>query len=103
LDNEPWAELADAVSAIRSQLEDAMERGQGEKVRFRTGPVEMEFAVDVRKDAEARAKVMVLPWGAEAKGGYTAGSTSRVRITLQPVDDTGDDLTINARSQSRPD
>jgi hypothetical protein len=80
-----------------------MESGEKEAVRFRTGPVEMEFAIDVKKDAEARAKIMVLPWSAEAKGGYAASRTSKVKIVLHPAGEDGADLTINAHSDSRPD
>ncbi|MFJ7305207.1 trypco2 family protein [Streptomyces sp. NPDC099088] len=100
---EPWAGLADAISAVRAELDLAMHDGRGHRVAFRTGPVEMEFAVDVRKDGEARAKVMVLPWSAEAKVGYAAGATSRLKITLQPIDQDGADQKINADSEERPE
>ncbi|MGP4000345.1 trypco2 family protein [Streptomyces sp. 8N706] len=103
MSQEPWAELAEAISAVRSELERAMETGNGKKIQFKTGPVEMEFVVDVRKDAEARAKVMVLPWSAEAKGGYATGRMSRIVLTLQPVDEKGEDSTINAHTETRPE
>ncbi|MFD3931480.1 trypco2 family protein [Streptomyces sp. NPDC058614] len=99
---EPWAGLAEAISAIRSELEQAMDDGQGHRIAFRTGPVEIEFAVDIKKDGEARAKVMVLPWSAEAKAGYSAGTTSRLKLTLQPVDEHGEDQKINDPSRQRP-
>ncbi|HEX6354939.1 trypco2 family protein [Actinophytocola sp.] len=103
MSQEPWAELAEAIRAIRSELKKAMELGAGETVRFRTGPVEMEFAIDVKKDAEARAKIMVLPWSAEAKGAVASSRTSKVKIVLHPVDEDGTDLSINARSDTRPE
>ncbi|GAB7109722.1 hypothetical protein JCM4814A_80370 [Streptomyces phaeofaciens JCM 4814] len=101
---EPWAGLSEAISAVRAELEQAMTDGQGHAIQFRTGPVEMEFAVDIKKDAQAGAKVSVLPWSAsaEAKAGYAAGSTSRLKITLQPVDEHGQDQKIGARSTQRP-
>ncbi|MGI3226604.1 trypco2 family protein [Streptomyces sp. GTA36] len=46
---EPWAGLSEAISAIRAELEQAMSDGDGHKIQFRTGPVEMEFAVDVSR------------------------------------------------------
>ncbi len=58
---EPWAGLSEAISAVRAELEQAMTDGQGHAIQFRTGPVEMEFAVDIKKDAQAGAKVSVLP------------------------------------------
>ena len=50
--------------------------------------------MDVKKDGEARAKVLVLPFGAEARASRSKGTMSRVKITLQPVDAEGTDLRI---------
>ncbi|MGW1069251.1 trypco2 family protein [Streptomyces aureus] len=104
MSQEPWAGLSEAISAIRAELEQAMTDGHGQSIQFRTGPVELEFAVDVKKDGQAGAKVSVLPWSAsvEAKAGYAAGSTSRLKITLQPVDEHGQDQNIGAQSPQRP-
>ncbi|MFE4703517.1 trypco2 family protein [Streptomyces sp. NPDC056738] len=104
MSQEPWAGLSEAISAIRAELEQAMADGHGQAIQFRTGPVELEFAVDVKKDGQAGAKVSVLPWSAsvEAKAGYAAGSTSRLKITLQPVDDHGQDQKIGAHTPQRP-
>ncbi len=101
---EPWAGLSEAISAIRGELEQAMDDGREHSIHFRTGPVEMEFAVDVKKDGQAGAKVSILPWSAsaEAKAGYAAGTTSRLKITLQPVDEHGQDQQIGARTHQRP-
>jgi hypothetical protein len=104
MSQEPWAGLSEAISAIRAELEQAMADGHGHTIHFRTGPVEMEFAVDVKKDGQAGAKVSVLPWSAsvEAKAGYAASATSRLKITLQPVNEQGQDQEIGARSSQRP-
>ncbi|WP_042407547.1 trypco2 family protein [Streptacidiphilus carbonis] len=104
MSQEPWAGLSEAISAIRAELEKAMDDGRGHKIHFRPGPVEMEFAVDVKKDAQAGAKVSILPWSAsvEAKAGYATGATSRLKITLQPVDKDGQDQNISAQSSQRP-
>ncbi|MFG3101658.1 trypco2 family protein [Streptomyces sp. NPDC048182] len=101
---EPWAGLSEAISAIRAELEAAVADGAGHAIQFRTGAVEMEFAVDVRKDGQAGAKVSILPWSAsaEAKAGYAAGTTSRLKITLQPVDQQGADQKIGSESRERP-
>lgn len=104
MSQQPWAGLSEAISAIRAELERAMIDGHGHAIQFRTGPVEMEFAVDVKKDAQAGAKVSILPWSAaaEAKAGYAAGTASRLKVTLQPVDDQGRDQKISADSPQRP-
>ncbi|MER5794098.1 trypco2 family protein [Streptomyces sp. NPDC001980] len=99
---EPWAELGETIGAIRSELQYALDAGQGESVRFTTGPVELEFTVEVKKEAGARAKVFVLPWTVEAQGTAGAARTHRIKLTLQPVDGAGTDLRIGGHSSERP-
>ncbi|WP_416974152.1 trypco2 family protein [Streptomyces sp. 4F14] len=99
---EPWAELGETIGAIRSELQAALEAGQGEAVRFTTGPVELEFSVEVRKDGGAKAKVFVLPWSVEAQGSAGVARTHRIKLTLQPVDTNGGDLRIADDSARRP-
>jgi hypothetical protein len=100
---ESWTGLSEAITAVRAELEQANLDGQGHTLRFRTGPVELEFAVNVQKDAKAGAKVSVLPWGASvhAEAGYATGSTSRLKITLQPVDAEGNDHLIRDQGGER--
>ncbi|MEU6849000.1 trypco2 family protein [Actinacidiphila alni] len=103
--SEDWAELGDTVSAVREQLQRAMDegRGPGKTLKFRTGPVELEFAVEVKKEAGAKAKVFVLPWTAEAHGTAAKANTHRIKITLQPVDEQGNDAQISGRSDREPE
>lgn len=100
--HEPWAELGAAVSAVREQLQLAMEAGKDEQLKFRTGPVELEFAVEIRKEGEAKARVFVLPWNLEARGSLGSGRTHRVKLTLQPVDEHGRDARIVDPVTERP-
>lgn len=99
---EPWAELGETIGAIRAELRSAMEAGGDGGPKFRTGPVELEFTVEAKKDAGARTRVFVLPWTIEAHGGAGVGRTHRVKLTLQPVDEHGEDLRISAHSPQRP-
>ncbi|MFE9476296.1 trypco2 family protein [Streptomyces griseofuscus] len=99
---EPWAELGETISAIRAELQGAMEAGREESLKFRTGPVELEFTVEVKKDGGAKAKVFVLPWTVEAHGAASVGRTHRIKLTLQPVDGDDNDLRISADSPQRP-
>ncbi|MFC5905174.1 trypco2 family protein [Streptomyces zhihengii] len=102
MSQEPWAELGETISVIRAELQSAMETGQDEPLKFRTGPVELEFTVEVKKDIGVKTKIFVLPWTVEAQGAATAGRSHRVKLTLQPVDGDGDDLKISADSPQRP-
>ena len=99
--SEPWAELGEAVGAIRDQLQQAMEEGAGKALAFRAGPVELEFSVEVRKEAGATTKVFVLPWSAQARGTAGSGMVQRIKLTLQPIDDAGADARIHAQAVQR--
>lgn len=100
--DEPWVGLADAVRGVRAELQAAMVEGQGEELRFEVGPVELEFAVDVRKEGgmDATAKVYVVSFG--AKGSMSAASTHRMKLTLHPKDRQGNPAQVNTTLPSIP-
>lgn len=104
MSNEAWAELGDAVSAIRAELQKAADEGNGKPLQFRAGPVELEFTVAVKKEAGGKARIFVAPWAsAEANGKYGADTTHRLKLTLQPVDGaTGQDSQISSQTPRRP-
>jgi hypothetical protein len=81
-----WATLAEAINGIRDELSVAMAAGVGERLRFEVGPVELEFAVDIQRDLQAKAGVKV--WVVEIGGsaGLSRDSSHRVKVTLNPVD-----------------
>ncbi|WP_308426340.1 trypco2 family protein, partial [Streptosporangium pseudovulgare] len=47
-------ELADAVEAVRDELLAAAVRGAGSEIAFTVGPIELEFAVELKVDAKAK-------------------------------------------------
>ncbi|MGW2524362.1 trypco2 family protein [Streptomyces sp. NPDC001617] len=100
---EPWAELGETVGAIRAGLQGAMREGQDEPLKFRVGPVELEFTVAVRKEAGAQTKVFVLPWTGEAKGTVSTDRTHRVKFTLQPIDADDRDAKISGTVSGLPE
>jgi hypothetical protein len=81
-----WVGLADAVRALRSELTVAMAEGEGQRLRFELGEVEMEFLLEVTKEAggEAGVKFYVISLG--GKAGVTSGSTHRLKLVLTPQD-----------------
>jgi hypothetical protein len=81
---EEWVGLADAIKALRQEIAAAMEEGQDKSVRFELGPVEMEFLLQVTKDAGASAgvKFWIVSLGGQA--GISSGSTHRVKLALTP-------------------
>ncbi|MDH6522521.1 hypothetical protein M2163_000969 [Streptomyces sp. SAI-135] len=102
MSQEPWAELGETVAAIRTQLQQAIDEGSSKALRFRTGPVELEFTVEVRKEGEAGTKIFVLPWSAQARGAASASRVHTIRLTLQPIDAEGEDARVSRDVEQRP-
>lgn len=82
----PPMELADAVEAIRAQLIEAMSRGQGKGLQFALGDLELEFAVSLTQDRQARGGIKVWVVNADGSVGTSAARTQRVKVTLKPID-----------------
>ncbi|WP_333771651.1 trypco2 family protein [Streptomyces sp. IBSBF 2435] len=86
-------ELADAIEAVREALRHTAAGGD-RTLRFEVGPIELEFGVELRTDANARAgvRVMVLAGGPD----QTAGAARhRIRLELKPVSEGGSSLMID--------
>lgn len=86
--------LADAVAAVRDELLEAAARGAGQEINFAVGPVEMEFEVELRADAKAKAGFRVWAVTAETEAGLSRGRTHRVSFTLTPRNPDGGDLLV---------
>jgi hypothetical protein len=73
-------ELVDAVAAMRDELLTAAAQGAGQEIAFVVGPIEMEFAVELRADAKAKAgfKAWVVSAGVEGGAGADAPGDGRV-------------------------
>ncbi|MFG2697231.1 trypco2 family protein [Kitasatospora sp. NPDC048407] len=95
--------LADTVAAVRDELLEAAARaGDAPQVVFAVGPVEMEFEVELRADAKAKAGFKLFAVGAETEAGLSRGRTHRVSLTLTPKRPDGGDLLVSS-AQERPD
>ena len=97
--------LADTIAAVRRELSLAQTAGQEQPVRFRTGPVELEFDVAVTRSGSGQAGVQLWVLTLGGKGELGHATTQRIKVTLQPVDRfTGQDAQIGDISQeSGPD
>ncbi|MFC1408029.1 trypco2 family protein [Streptacidiphilus sp. N1-12] len=87
--------LSDAVAAVRDELLEAVARGAGQPIAFAVGPVEMEFEVELRADARAKAGFRVWAVTAEAEAGVARGRTHRVKFHLTPKSPQGGDLLVH--------
>jgi hypothetical protein len=88
-------ELSAAVRAIREQLTLAAQEGENSPIRFGVGPIQMEFAVELRREAGAKGGVKAWVVSADAEAKRSQGTTHRVSFTLTPTDAaTGRDIEI---------
>lgn len=95
-------ELGDAVAAVREELLHAAARGIGQSVQFLVGPIELEFTVELRQDAKAKAGFKAWVISGDAEGGLSRGRTHRVSMTLTPVRPGGGDWLV-AGDSVRPE
>ncbi|MFS4091510.1 trypco2 family protein [Streptomyces sp. AF1A] len=90
-----WIGLADAVRGVRAELRAAMAEGEDERVRFDVDEIEMEFAVEVRRDERVEGGVRVWVASVGASNGASQATTHRLRVTLSATDTvTGRSLRI---------
>ncbi|MFE4633978.1 trypco2 family protein [Streptomyces sp. NPDC056773] len=87
-------ELADAVAAVRDELLAAAARGAGQGLEFKVGPVELEFAVELRADAKVKGKFKAFVVTGEVEAGVARARTHRVKVTLAPQRSGGGDLLV---------
>ncbi|KOG35440.1 trypco2 family protein [Streptomyces resistomycificus] len=84
--NEPHIELADAVQTIRDELLTAARRSTGHDIVFELGDIQMEFTVEMRREAKAGAKVKAWVVEAGADVTRTGSRTHKVSVTLRAQD-----------------
>jgi hypothetical protein len=79
-------ELASAIRQLRAELNEALADGEGERLRFQLGPVEMSLTVTVGREAGPGAKVRfwVIEAGADAK--LSREAVQDIKLVLTPVD-----------------
>jgi len=82
--------LAEAVRALRSEIEQAVKAAEGSDVRFRLGPIELEFGLEIgrKKEGEAGIGFWVVKLG--GRGERTSATTHTVKLVLTPVGADGD-------------
>ncbi len=89
-------ELARAVEGLRDELLEAAVTGAGSQIAFTVGPIELEFAVELKADAKAKTGFKAWVITADAEAGLSRGRTHKVKITLTPRNSDGTDLLITA-------
>ncbi|MGW2033454.1 trypco2 family protein [Streptomyces spinosus] len=88
------AGLADVISRIREELEDAQRRGAGSPIRFGVEKVSLEFTVQVRREGRGRAGLRIGVVTAEAGGTLSRDNTHRIQVELQPHGEDGSKMDV---------
>ena len=89
-------ELADAVASVREELLTAAARDSDPEIAFAVGPIELEFAVELRADARAKTGFKAWVLSTDIEAGGARARTHRVKVTLTPKRPDGTDLLIAA-------
>ncbi|MFD9741456.1 trypco2 family protein [Umezawaea sp. NPDC059074] len=88
-------ELADAVAAVRNELLEAVTYGLGQEIGFVVGPIELEFAVELKADVKVAGKFKAWVVSADVGAGVSRGTTHKVKVSLTPKDKSGGDLRVH--------
>ncbi|MFD0886032.1 trypco2 family protein [Streptosporangium algeriense] len=91
-------ELSKAVEGLRDELLEAAVTGAGSHIAFAVGPIELEFAVELKADAKAKAGFKAWVVSADTEAGVSRARTHTVRVTLTPKHRDGGDLLITDTS-----
>ncbi|WP_187438339.1 trypco2 family protein [Actinomadura decatromicini] len=82
--------LSESIAALRAELLEALEAGEGAEFGFDVGQIQLEFHVGVTRQAggSGKAKFWVVELGGD--GSYRREEIHRVTVTLEaPRDDDG--------------
>jgi len=77
--------LARVVEDLRRELLEAIRLGEGQALRFKLKPFEVEFQVAVTREAGAEGGVRFWVVNLGAKGSITNEVTHTLKLTLEPV------------------
>lgn len=98
-----FVELAEAIAVLREQLRSAQEAGEGQEPRLLVGRVEVELAVEARRDGGGEAGVQFGVFTLKGRGGVSSASTHRLRLELVPRTSDGEEYVVHGRVSQPPD
>jgi len=98
--------LADLITTLRQELDEAQSRGAGQRIRFTVDRVELELKVAVTRKAKGTAgiKFWVVQAGGELEG--TGAVTHTFKLSFTPELSTGGTVVVAADAPGarlRPD
>ncbi|MEU3528581.1 trypco2 family protein [Streptomyces sp. NPDC038707] len=81
LDN---VELTAAVQGLRDQLISSVDASNGQPIRFEVEEINLEFSVELRRDASVKAGFKAWVISSDALSGVTHTATHKVSVKLRP-------------------
>lgn len=96
-------ELAAVVTALRDELIEAAALHDPERqLGFKVGPIEMEFAVELRADVKAKTGFKAWVLTGDVQAGAARARTHKVKLTVTPISSDGGDLMISGDAARPP-
>jgi Trypsin-co-occurring domain 2 len=83
--DEPMVGLADTIRSLRAELSRAMQEGEGQELRFKVDPVELEFELAVTSTKGGGGGIKFWVVTAEAKLDKATATTHRIKLSLKPL------------------
>ncbi|MCA1697661.1 MAG: hypothetical protein LC790_01655 [Actinobacteria bacterium] len=77
--------LADAIRALRIELQEAVRAGENEDLRFALGTIELELEVQAECEGSLETGIKFWLVSLGAKGARSSTSTHTLRLSLTPV------------------
>jgi len=77
--------LADAIRELRQELTRAIAEGEGESLRFKPGPIELELQLEIGREGGGNVGIKWFVVSASGEGKVTRASTHTVKLTLEPL------------------
>ncbi|MEV6782215.1 trypco2 family protein [Streptomyces sp. NPDC051098] len=82
--------LAEVIGQVRDELEQAQLAGEGRDLKFSVERVNLEFAVQVRREGSGRAELRIGVLTAGGGGSAARDTTHTIQIELKPQGRGGD-------------
>lgn len=87
--------LAEMISSLRSELQQAQKEGEGQDLRFAVGEVELELQVTMTNEAQGGGGVKFWVYEANLSGKVAEQAVQKVKIKLAPVGADGESALIS--------
>jgi hypothetical protein len=93
--------LAEAIKDLRLQLQEAMDDGDGKKLRFELQDIDLEFKCSVNRAVDAKAGVEFWLVNVGAGGKLGDEKTQTIKLKLKPKTGSGEPPLLSDREKRK--